>query len=126
MVNMTFVLGALIGVIMSLFAFGAWRFAEQRKAARNLTTLEITAMAEKLGLKLDLARLGETAEGDRLLGAMVRCNECTARQACHGFLADDAADVGRLASFCPNAVYLFGLAEIERRGEPMRVTASGA
>ncbi len=109
-------LSVLIGVFVAIFIVGGWLFAEKRKnVARRFDHLEILAMAERLGIKLDLTDICKTTQGDRLLSAMVFCNECKSFDACHAFLGDETAPDKSITAFCPNAIFLLGLAATQER-----------
>jgi hypothetical protein len=108
--------GVLIGVFVAILVVAAWLFDRQRREAEGrLGELEIKFMAERFGVKLDFDRIAETREDSRLLNAIKFCNLCAGLDECHAFLEDEAAKADSITAFCPNAVYLLGLDEMQKR-----------
>jgi hypothetical protein len=116
MLSSSMVSGILIGFVVGILTFSAWSFGNRRKdMGRRLSAMDIMAMAEKLGIDLDVGDIGKTREGDRLLSAMVFCEDCASLESCHNFLQDPAAKAEDLSTFCPNAIYLHGLAARQKK-----------
>jgi hypothetical protein len=117
-------LSVLIGVFVAILVVAAWLFDRQRREAEGrLDELEIKFMAERLGVKLDCDRIAETMEGGRLLNAIKLCNLCAGLDECHAFLEDEAAKADSITAFCPNAIYLLGLNEMQKREAEVTMAA---
>jgi hypothetical protein len=61
-----------------------------------------------------LARIDDLDADDRVLSAMVLCEECQALDRFHAFLTNGTAAPGRISAFCPNAVYLLARMQPDR------------
>ena len=109
--------------VSSIFSVaGVFDGDRRAEVARKAQPMELKDMAEKIGVDLDSSDLGKTHDGSRLVGAMVRCGDCQSAAACQHFLDAENESAGRIAAFCPNAFFLFGVAE-GRRQDP--VSAQG-
>jgi|SaaInl4_135m_RNA_FD_contig_21_837043_length_614_multi_5_in_0_out_0_1 hypothetical protein len=109
-------IGIALVIVLALIFGGGWHYGIRRKeTARRLTILELRYMAEKLGITLDWSSIGKTREGSGLLDAMILCQDCPTVESCNHFLDTETEPVSRLTALCPNAVYLLGLVERQRR-----------
>lgn len=85
-------------------------FAQRKEAIGRGTYLDVSAMAEKLGVDKQFANLKNTSEINRYLTAMKSCNRCRHSGKCHAFMdAGQSECVKQAKSICPNADLLLKL-----------------
>ena len=106
---------AIVTACSVFYVAGLFHGSRRTEVARKSRPMEIKDMAEKIGADLDFLNLGKTHEGSRLLDAMVQCEDCQSTDACHHFLDAESEPANRLATFCPNAVFLLGVTEGRRQ-----------
>ena len=102
-------LGLIFGIV-ALGALDVWTFFAQRKsAAGRRDLLEIHDLAERLGVKNQLAKAIASPEGAAALGCVVGCGQCQDVCRCHQLLDAGSLDIEQLKKFCPNIEFLFAL-----------------
>ena len=103
------VLFGIVAVTICSLSYMAGVYHGQRRAdmTRRPIKLELKDLAAKIGVELDFTTFGKTGEGRKLLDAMIQC-EYT--EACRFHIQTENQADSRLTTFCPNSVYLLGLA----------------
>jgi hypothetical protein len=114
------VLFGIVAVTICSLSYMAGVYHGQRRAdmTRRPIKLELKDLAAKTGVELDFTTFGKTWEGSKLLDAMIQCEDCESTEACRFHIQTENQADSRLTTFCPNAVYLLGLAA-GRRAPPI-------
>jgi len=114
----------LVAAVVLLIGFSPVIFMRLRrssehimKSAYMMESRVYRAVAQKYGVAPSLVAECMTPEGEKIVGAMTRCDRCGSIEECRHFFDAPGKDIDGAKEFCPNADVFIDLAEKLRRKE---------